>query len=203
MYKYNRIKYLLNDDNIKKKFKCDNTKLNCIKSKWNPARVDNCQGFDKECFTQCNNFNVCSKIMQDKDCIKNQFSIILNTDNKISSNEIPSVNLYVDNINLRPKCPKNFLLATNIYEAKRILKENDIDILVINYNINRYRFNNFISQGYNIIKDICMNKYNINRIYLNNTSISERTNMFNTLKEAQNKNVLSKDMQIFNSEYSI
>ena len=203
MYKYKRTKYTLNEDKIKQKFKCDSAKIDCIKSKWNPARIDNCQGFDNECFIKCNNFATCSKIMQDKDCITNSFPIILNTDDKVSSNETPIVNLYVDNVNLLPKCPSNFLLAKNIYDAKRILKENQIDILVINYNVNRYRFNNFISQGYSIIKDICMNKYNINKIYLNNTSAVERTKMFNTLKEAQNKNILSKDLQIFNSEYSI
>ncbi len=206
MYKYERTKFLLNDKKILSKYLLKNNisdKLDCIKSKWSAARVDNSQGFDNECFLTCPNFKTCSKVMQDKDCVVDSFPITLNTNSIITNGkESPMVSLYIDNMDINAKAPDGFLLAKNIYDAKRYLKKYKIDILIINYDTNKYRFNKFLSKSYDLVNDICINKYSINKIYINNSSPTERLNMFNQLKAAQSKDILSKDLRIYNEQYA-
>lgn len=77
----------LKEDKIKEKYNYPNIDecIWCIKTKWNPFYTNWKQGFDSDCTFHCSDFNKCSKIFYDEECMgKDHFKlIIIPTDKEI------------------------------------------------------------------------------------------------------------------------
>ena len=47
-----------------------NSVIKCLEYKWDINRVDTEQGFDSDCTIHCKLYDICYKILEDKECIK-------------------------------------------------------------------------------------------------------------------------------------
>ena len=108
------------------------------------------------------------------------------------------VNLYVDDLR---DCPTGFTIARNVAEAIRYLENYNIHILSLDHDLGEDENGNLLPTGYELVKYICENGLRADKIYIHTDNGVGRENMFQTLKAAQRRGFIDKDIEIYH--YSI
>jgi hypothetical protein len=104
------------------------------------------------------------------------------------------INLYVDDLR---DCPAGFVLARNVQEAIYYLENYKIHILSLAHDLGEDENGNLLPTGYDLVKYICANGLRADKIYLHTDNIVGRDNMFHTLKGAQRRGFIDKDIEIY------
>lgn len=108
------------------------------------------------------------------------------------------INLYVDDLR---DCPKDFVIARNVEEAKRKISNNYINILSLDHDLGVDDTGNLLENGYDLVKYICSNGIKVNKIYIHTDNPVGRENMYQTLLSARRRGFINKDILIFNYPY--
>lgn len=104
------------------------------------------------------------------------------------------INIYLDDLRL---CPKGFTIARTYEDAVSLLNNNNIGILSLDHDLGEDTNGNLLKSGYDLVKYICENDCDIEKIYIHTDNVVGRENMYKTLIGAQNRGFISKDMKIY------
>ncbi|WP_431028144.1 cyclic-phosphate processing receiver domain-containing protein [Lysinibacillus sp. LZ02] len=108
------------------------------------------------------------------------------------------INLYVDDLR---DCPEGFTIARNVEEAIRYIENHRIHILSLDHDLGEDENGSLLPNGYDLVKYICEKGLRADRIYIHTDNGVGRENMFHTLKAAQRRGFIDKDIEIYH--YSI
>ncbi|MFC0299534.1 cyclic-phosphate processing receiver domain-containing protein [Virgibacillus soli] len=108
------------------------------------------------------------------------------------------INLYVDDLR---DCPDGFVVARNMEEAIDHIVNNEINILSLDHDLGADNEGNILPTGYDLVKYFCENGLRTNKIYIHTDNGVGRENMFQTLKAAQRRGFIDRDIEIYH--YSI
>jgi len=104
------------------------------------------------------------------------------------------INLYLDDLR---DCPQGFVVARNIEDAIRILKEYEVDILTLDHDLGEDENGNLLPSGYDLVKYMCENGLRANKIYMHTDNSVGRENMYQTLLGAQRRGFIDEDIEIY------
>lgn len=105
------------------------------------------------------------------------------------------INIYLDDIRL---CPKGFIIARTYEDAVELLKNNKVDILSLDHDLGEDNNGVLLKTGYDLVKYICENNCDINKIYLHTDNPVGKVNMSETLKGAIRRGFITKEIEIYN-----
>lgn len=105
------------------------------------------------------------------------------------------INLYLDDLR---DCPEGFVIARCVEDAKKYLKEYDIDTLSLDHDLGTDDNGNLLPSGYDFVKYICEEGVCFNKIYIHTDNPVGRDNMYSTLIAAQRRGFISNDILICN-----
>ena len=106
------------------------------------------------------------------------------------------INIYLDDLR---KHPNHFVLAKTYEEGVKLLKENKVGILSLDHDLGENpKTGELLKTGYDLVKYICQNNIFVEKIYIHTDNVIGRENMYQTLKSAQRRGFISKDIEIFN-----
>lgn len=108
------------------------------------------------------------------------------------------INLYVDDLR---DCPESFVVARNIDEAIFFLENYTVNLLSLDHDLGEDAEGNLLPTGYDLVKFFCERGYHANKVYIHTDNGAGRENMFHTLKGAQRRGFIAKDIEIYH--YSI
>ncbi|MCM3612682.1 hypothetical protein M4S82_15660 [Planococcus sp. MERTA32b] len=108
------------------------------------------------------------------------------------------INLYVDDLR---DCPSGFTVARNVEEAVYYFENHAINILSLDHDLGEDEEGRLLPTGYDFVKMFCEHGYRANKIYIHTDNGAGRENMFHTLKGAQRRGFIDKDIEIYH--YSI
>jgi len=108
------------------------------------------------------------------------------------------INLYVDDLR---DCPEGFTVARTMDKAIHYFETQPIHILSLDHDLGEDEHNNLLPTGYDLVKIICEKGYRADKIYIHTDNGAGRDNMFHTLKGAQRRGFIDKDIEIYH--YSI
>lgn len=104
------------------------------------------------------------------------------------------INIYLDDLRL---CPEGFAIARTYGEAVKLLEDNKVGILSLDHDLGEDEYGNILKTGYDLVKYICENNCDIEKIYIHTDNVVGRENMYKTLIGAQNRGFISKDTEIY------
>ncbi|WP_277674482.1 cyclic-phosphate processing receiver domain-containing protein [Piscibacillus halophilus] len=104
------------------------------------------------------------------------------------------INLYVDDLR---DCPEGFTIARNIDEALHYLNNFNVNILSLDHDLGEDSKGNLLPTGYDLVKIFCEKGLRANKIYLHTDNGVGRENMYHTLKGAQRRGFIDKDIEIY------
>lgn len=105
------------------------------------------------------------------------------------------INVYLDDLRC---CPDGFVIARNVDEAKRYLKEYDVSVLSLDHDLGVDEKGYLLPSGYDLVKYICEEGVKVQKIYIHTDNAVGRENMYETLLAAQRRNFISNDILIYN-----
>lgn len=105
------------------------------------------------------------------------------------------INLYVDDLRA---CPSGFVVARTVNEAKYYFKEFKINIISLDHDLGVDANGNLLETGYDLVKYICENEINVNKIYIHTDNVVGRENMYQTLLAAQRRGFIDMSIEIYN-----
>lgn len=108
------------------------------------------------------------------------------------------INLYVDDLR---DCPTGFTIARNVKDAIDYLENYKIQILSLDHDLGEDENGNLLPNGYDLVKYICEKGLRADKVYIHTDNGVGRENMFHTLKAAQRRGFIDKDIEIYH--YSI
>lgn len=108
------------------------------------------------------------------------------------------INLYVDDLR---DCPKGFTIARNFEEAVQFIENYNIHILSLDHDLGEDQNGNLLPNGYDLVKYFCEKGLRADKIYIHTDNGVGRENMFHTLKAAQRRGFIDKNIEIYH--YSI
>ncbi|MDY0410144.1 cyclic-phosphate processing receiver domain-containing protein [Virgibacillus soli] len=108
------------------------------------------------------------------------------------------INLYVDDLR---DCPKGFIVARNMEEAIDYIENNEVNILSLDHDLGADNEGNILPTGYDLVKYFCENGLHANKVYIHTDNGVGRENMFQTLKVAQRRGFIARDIGMYH--YSI
>lgn len=107
------------------------------------------------------------------------------------------VNLFLDDLR---ECPENFMLAKNVDEAIKIVKENKIGIMSLDHDLGNID-GEILPTGYDFVKYLCENNIQCDVIFIHTDNSVGRENMYHTLLGAQRRGFISKNIKIYRYGY--
>lgn len=108
------------------------------------------------------------------------------------------INLYVDDLR---DCPKGYTIARNVEEAIHYITNHKVHILSLDHDLGEDKEGNLLPTGYDLVKYICEKGLRADKIYIHTDNGVGRENMYQTLKAAQRRGFIDKDIEIYH--YSI
>ena len=108
------------------------------------------------------------------------------------------INLYVDDLR---DCPKGYTIARNVEEAIYYIENYKVHILSLDHDLGVNKEGILLPTGYDLVKYICEKNLKVDKIYIHTDNGVGRENMFQTLKAAQRRGFIDKDIEIYH--YSI
>lgn len=108
------------------------------------------------------------------------------------------INLYVDDLR---DCPIGYTIARNIEEAMHYIENYRVHILSLDHDLGEDKDGNLLPTGYDLVKYICEKGLRADKIYIHTDNGVGRENMYQTLKAAQRRGFIDKDIEIYH--YSI
>lgn len=78
------------------------------------------------------------------------------------------INIYLDDLRV---CPDGFVIARTCEDAIKFLKSNKIGILSLDHDLGEDCNGNILKTGYDLVKYICENNCNIEKIYIHTECI--------------------------------
>ena len=104
------------------------------------------------------------------------------------------INIYLDDLRV---CPDGFQIARTYDEAVSILDKNKVGILSLDHDLGSDKEGNLLKTGYDLVKYICENNCEIEKIYIHTDNVVGRDAMYKTLLGAQRRGFISGNMQIY------
>lgn len=104
------------------------------------------------------------------------------------------INLYVDDCR---DVPENFTIARTVKEAIYYLENFDVEVLSLDHDLGEDEKGNLLPTGYDLVKYICQNGLRADKIYIHTSNPVGKDNIFYTLKGAQYRNFIDKDIKIY------
>lgn len=104
------------------------------------------------------------------------------------------INLYVDDLR---DCPKGFIIARTVEEAKEYFKNFEIGILSLDHDLGIDEWGNLLPTGYDLVKYICEEGLRADKIYIHTDNPVGRENMYRTLLGAMNRDFIENDILIY------
>lgn len=108
------------------------------------------------------------------------------------------INLYVDDLR---DCPLDYTIARNVEEAIYCLENYKVHLLSLDHDLGEDQEGNLLPTGYDLVKYICEKGLRADKIYIHTDNGVGRENMYQTLKAAQRRGFIDKDIEIYH--YSI
>lgn len=110
---------------------------------------------------------------------------------------MPKFNVYVDDLR---DCPPGYFIARNVEEAIAFLETGDVHMLSLDHDLGE-KDGKLLPTGYDLVKYMCEHGLRADKIYLHTDNGVGRDNMYHTLKAAQRRGFIDKDIEIYH--YSI
>lgn len=104
------------------------------------------------------------------------------------------VNVYLDDLRV---CPEGFVIARTYEDAIELLENNKVGILSLDHDLGEDKEGNLLKTGYDLVKYICENDCDIEKIYIHTDNTVGRTNMYETLKGAILKDFVTKVKELY------
>lgn len=104
------------------------------------------------------------------------------------------INIYLDDLRL---CPEGFTIARTYEDAIELLNNNKVGILSLDHDLGEDENGNLLKTGYDLVKYICENDCDIEKIYIHTDNAVGRTNMLETLKGAMRRGFISNDIELY------
>lgn len=104
------------------------------------------------------------------------------------------INIYLDDLRI---CPKGFVIARTYEDAVKLLEGNKVGILSLDHDLGEDDNGNLLKTGYDLVKYICENDCDIDKIYIHTDNVVGRMNMYETLKGAMRRGIITKIKEIF------
>lgn len=105
------------------------------------------------------------------------------------------INLYVDDLR---DCPKGFIIARTIEQAKYYIDNYEIGILSLDHDLGSDSTGKILPTGYDLVKHICERGLIIEYIYIHTDNPVGRENMYQTLLGAQKRGFVNDNIKIYN-----
>lgn len=105
-----------------------------------------------------------------------------------------TINPYVDDLR---DCPNGFTIARNVEVAIHYLENYNNHILSLDHDLGEDENGNLLPNGYDLVKYICEKGLRADKIYIHTDNGVGRENMFQTLKAAQRRGFIDRDIEIF------
>lgn len=104
------------------------------------------------------------------------------------------INIYLDDLRLYPE---GFVIARTYDKAVKLLEDNKVGILSLDHDLGEDEYGNLLKTGYDLVKYICENNCDIEKIYIHTDNAVGRENMYQTLLGAQRRGFISADIEIY------
>lgn len=104
------------------------------------------------------------------------------------------INVYLDDLRL---CPEGFVIARTYEAAVELLENNKIGILSLDHDLGEDADGNLLKTGYDLVKYICENDCDIEKIYIHTDNAVGRENMLETLKGAIRRGFITREIELF------
>lgn len=104
------------------------------------------------------------------------------------------INIYLDDLRV---CPEGFKIARTYDEAVNILESSKVGIISLDHDLGSDQEGNLLKTGYDLVKYICENNCDIEKIYIHTDNVVGRDNMYKTLIGARDRGFISEDMEIY------
>ena len=104
------------------------------------------------------------------------------------------INVYLDDLRVGPD---GFVIARTYEDAIKLLESNKIGVLSLDHDLGEDSNGNLLKTGYDLVKYICENNCDIEKIYIHTDNAVGRTNMFETLKGAMRRGFINSDIKLY------
>lgn len=104
------------------------------------------------------------------------------------------INIYLDDLRV---CPEGFVITRTYEDAIELLKNNKVGILSLDHDLGEDENGNLLKTGYDLVKYICENDCDIEKIYIHTDNVVGRTNMLETLKGAIRRGFISRNIELY------
>lgn len=104
------------------------------------------------------------------------------------------INIYLDDLRV---CPDGFVIARTYEDAVKLMENNKIGILSLDHDLGEDENGNLLKSGYDLVKYICENNCDIEKIYIHTDNAVGRINMLETLKGAMRRGFISNDIKLY------
>lgn len=104
------------------------------------------------------------------------------------------INLYVDDLR---ECPKGFVIARTVNEAKDYLQNNQVSIISLDHDLGEDSLGRLLPTGYDLVKYICEKGIKVEKIFLHTDNPVGRDNMYFTLIGARARGFIDKTIEVY------
>ena len=94
-------------------------------------------------------------------------------------------------------CPDGFIIARTYEDAISLLENNKVGILSLDHDLGADDNGVIRKYGYDLVKYICENNCDIQKIYIHTDNVVGRDNMYKTLIASQSRGFISDSMKIY------
>lgn len=103
------------------------------------------------------------------------------------------INVYLDDLR---DVPVGYVLVKNIADLKDIFEKVDVNKLSLDHDLGENENGDLLETGYDFVKYFCEKGLYCKEIFIHTDNVVGRLNMYETLKGAQRRGFISKDIKI-------